>query len=185
MIDLSTRRFVVDSDQEGINTLYGLYDLIKEIINPEFVICEIGSYKGVSSALFAEHVKHIFCIDPWKIYWDGIPGGVLEHETIHNAEFEFDKRMASYKNYTKIKKTSEEAVNDFKDGSFNLIYIDGSHKYENVKNDILTWKNKVVDGGYICGHDSNLFDVIKAIDETIGIKNIKTFSDSSWYFKKE
>ena len=49
--------------------------------------------------------------------------------------------------------TFDEAVRLFQDDSIDLLHIDGSHLYEDVKHDFLTWKNKVKKDGVIFFHD--------------------------------
>jgi hypothetical protein len=51
------------------------------------------------------------------------------------------------------KKWSLEAVNEFDDGYFDLIYIDADHNFDSVVNDINSWLPKVKKGGVISGHD--------------------------------
>jgi hypothetical protein len=50
-----------------------------------------------------------------------------------------------------------------------LAFIDGDHSYEQVKQDILTWKRKVRRGGLLAGHDYNAAfpDVMRAVNETL------------------
>ena len=52
-----------------------------------------------------------------------------------------------------LRMTFDEAVLLFTDASIDLLHIDGSHLYEDVKHDFLTWKNKVKKDGVIFFHD--------------------------------
>lgn len=45
---------------------------------------------------------------------------------------------------------------DFTDKSFDLVYIDADHSYQNVSNDITAWLPKVKPNGVLCGHDCQL-----------------------------
>lgn len=68
---------------------------------------------------------------------------------------------------------SAEVVKNIKDGSLDLVFIDGDHSYDAVKHDIMEWGKKVRNGGLLCGHDySHTHEgVIRAVDELIGKKN--------------
>lgn len=48
---------------------------------------------------------------------------------------------------------SFDAVKDFPDHTFDFIYIDGSHLYEDVKRDLNDWLPKLKEDGIMCGHD--------------------------------
>lgn len=178
MIDLNTRRFDKVHDAEGVNLLYGLNDLIKENVQPNYIICEIGSFRGVSSSLFAEFCKVLYCIDPWKPYSNDID--VVNNGMINDAEKEFDDRSQNYKNIIKRKDTSQASCTTFENNYFDLVYIDGSHSYQDVKNDIINWLPKIKQSGFISGHDFYHKSIKQAISETIGLDDIKTYSDSSW-----
>ncbi len=53
-----------------------------------------------------------------------------------------------------IKAWSTEAVERFADNSLSMLYIDGSHLYEGVKEDFEVWSSKVVVGGVVAFDDS-------------------------------
>ena len=49
--------------------------------------------------------------------------------------------------------TSRVASSIFKNESVDLVFIDGNHVYEHIREDILLWLPKIKDGGMIFGHD--------------------------------
>jgi hypothetical protein len=48
-----------------------------------------------------------------------------------------------------------------------MVFIDGSHEYEDVKRDINVWKARLKKGGLLCGHDRNEPGVRRALDELL------------------
>ncbi len=170
---------------ENINELYGLKDLIDENITDQTIICEIGSFAGVSSELFSIYCKKIYCIDKWDAYYD-----VNSMEIMMEAENKFDKLINKYDNIIKLKMSSLEAVKLFPDEFFDIIYIDASHLYNDVKTDIINWLPKIKKNGIISGHDywtpspTDTRKMVKdAINDLFGNLNIKIYKDSSWLIK--
>ena len=67
-----------------------------------------------------------------------------------------------------IKDTSEKASNQFQNSSIDFMMIDAGHSYEDVRDDINFWYNKIKPNGTISGDDfgMNLFPgVTKAVNE--------------------
>ena len=180
------RMFFNENPDGNINTLHGLKDLIDENTNQNSIVCEIGSFAGVSSELFSLYCREIHCVDSWdshdEIWW--------MKDYIEKAEKLFDDVMSRSSNIKKVKKTSEEASKDYTDEYFDLVYIDGAHDYDNVKKDILNWLPKVKKDGIISGHDYYAFqsnvdtDVKKILDELFQGIEVKIYSDSSWSIRK-
>lgn len=87
---------------------------------------------------------------------------------------------------TPIQSDSVKAAELYKNNSIDFVFIDGSHIYENVRNDILAWLPKIKSGGYIGGHDldgpEEFNGVRQAVDEIFGAKNIEEFNPNwkSW-----
>jgi hypothetical protein len=52
-----------------------------------------------------------------------------------------------------IRETSVDAVKIFQDGFFDFVFIDASHDYKSVKEDLVNWFPKIKIGGVIMGHD--------------------------------
>ena len=180
----------------------GLVDLAKEIAKskPKLMV-EIGSYNGESLQIFRENLPEdcqIICIDPWENNYDATDPA-SEFTQMMTVESIFDKMFRQYKNVGKLKFYSYEVASMFADGSIDVLYIDGSHKYEIVKSDILKFLPKISKDGIISGHDyfieldtfNPLFfqeretslnirrEVRAACAETIGVPDM-TFKDTSW-----
>lgn len=165
------------------NSVEGLFEMIKDIVKPNFFMAEIGSFSGVSSELFARFVNYIYCID----IWNSDPNYIeIDAEKINQSFVNFTEMAKSYNNIGMVKKTSLKAVEGFNNESLDLVYIDGRHDYESVLSDIKAWLPKVKKGGWITGHDIDLkFSekegkrVFEAVTEMFG-NDYKTYPDTSW-----
>ena len=71
--------------------------------------------------------------------------------------------------YKHLRMTSIQASTLFKNQSLDFVFIDASHSYIDVKNDILAWKPKIKKNGILAGHDyrSSWPEVIRAVDELL------------------
>jgi hypothetical protein len=74
------------------------------------------------------------------------------------------------------------ASNCYKAGECDAVFIDASHKYEAVKEDIKAWYPKVKSGGLLCGHDFPELGVARAVIERFG-GNVGLLG-RCWYHKK-
>ena len=68
---------------------------------------------------------------------------------------------------------------------FDLIYIDGLHDYDNVKQDILQSLPLLQTGGIMSGHDfAEIYPGVRqAVEELAQNREIEIFSDTSWLIK--
>jgi hypothetical protein len=143
---------------------------------------EIGVHTGDFSQKILEIVspRELHLIDPWKHetsseYKNALYGGLAK-----NGQLEMDERYSNVcKRFEKEiqagivkihRDYSTDILNQFPDGYFDWIYIDGNHLYEYVKKDIELSLQKTRVGGYITGDDyadGNWWDggVKKAVDE--------------------
>jgi predicted O-methyltransferase YrrM len=177
-LETAYRMFGLKDDENGVNRTQGLFMLCNDIIKPDFTIAEIGSYAGVSSEVLALHCKKLYCIDTWEDWnHDGI---------IFQAMDLFDNMMSYYSHIDKLHMKGNEASNMFPDEHFDLVYIDASHWYDDVTNDINTWLPKIKSGGYLAGHDYiEGIDVLYAVNNYFGkTHSITRYPDSSWVIKK-
>jgi predicted O-methyltransferase YrrM len=147
-------------------------------------IVEIGVYQGRCTALWNVELINsqidyeYFAIDHFR--------GSAEHSknvdyfqlTINNLRPLLDKINI-------VQKASIEASKLMPNEYFDIVYIDASHDYKSVKEDILHWLPKVRQGGVICGDDYSprWLGVIRAVDETLGKVNRSGLRQ--WWKKKE
>lgn len=111
---------------------------------------EIGVAQGDHAKVLCEANPKLklFCID----IWDRYPGYNEFTDVITDYYNEAKEKLAPFK-CELIKKMSMDAVNDFKDGSLDFVYIDGGHDFKNIAMDISEWSKKVRVGGIVMGHD--------------------------------
>ena len=128
------------------------------------VCLEVGSFYGRSTTAMAEVAKVVYAVDTFRADGDG--SGQVE-----GAAHEFtilDSFCANTFGYTNIRiciGLSCEIAGTFDDSYFDLIFIDGSHEYEAVRDDISSWWSKVKQGGVMAFHDYGGWEVAKAVDE--------------------
>ena len=132
-----------------------LYDLASRC---KYDILEIGSWKGRSTVALGlgsrsnKNKPRILSVDPFT--------GSREHQESGLEINTFPEYIANIKKngltdiVTPMKMTSAEAITQYK-GRIGLLFIDGSHEYEDVKFDFLNWRKFTRRGDYIAIHDSN------------------------------
>ena len=144
---------------------------------------EIGVFRGEFTEIFCKAGLQIYAIDPWMGYVGAGRTEKVQEKQDTNYEHA-KKRLSRYKNCTIIRKTSMDALRDFKDNSLDFVYIDGDHRFKFIAEDIFEWENKVKSGGVVSGHDyffSNpkatnvICHVGPAVDAFIKIKGIDNF----------
>lgn len=152
-------------------------------------IVEIGVFGGEGSAAILAKVKnleHLYAIDPYmqdlmnegRKYWRASQENTDELYERVKARFEDESRI------TLIRKKSHEAIDDIPEVDF--IYLDGSHSYRVVKEDIRLYWEKVKPGGMLAGDDCHRRSVRKAVDEFGGCTLIPWRNGfRRWYRVKE
>src|SRR3989344_2151336 len=113
---------------------------------------EIGVYTGGFSETLCKVGLKLYPIDPWRLYPDYQKNTHCSQGEMEKQYEMVKKRMASY-DCVIMRKTSMEAIKDFKDGSLDFVYIDSNHSFKYIAVDIWEWSKKVKKGGIISGHD--------------------------------
>lgn len=136
-----------------------LYDRAKEM----GTILEVGSWKGRSvHALLLGCQGPVFAIDHFK----GNPSelkGKHQEATYNDISQTFFENVGHFSNLAMLKMNSQQAVQLFADKSIDMIFIDGEHTYEAVKQDLALWIPKCKK--LLCGHDFNMVGVKQALSD--------------------
>lgn len=132
-------------------------------------VLEIGSFLGKSTAFFAKRVDKVICVDPFVMWAEGMKN----NDAIHHGGADFFEQFVSnmkeegvYEKLDIIRLPSQDAIEsvraNYPDG-VDLIYIDGAHDLNSVKDDIELyepWAKKVISGD---DFDANWFGVVQAV----------------------
>lgn len=142
-------------------------------------VLEIGSWKGRSTHAILSGCKgRVVAVDHFR----GSEGEDYAHAEAKAEDLpvykEFMRNVGHFTNLTVMKVSSKEAKEVLKDQNFDMIFIDGEHTYEGVKEDIALWKDnaKVI----LCGHDycPQWPSVMAAVDESLKKTGV---TGSIWY----
>jgi tetratricopeptide (TPR) repeat protein len=142
-------------------------DLLKDCA-PRLAILEIGSYMGSSLLTWANAIKRlhggtatVVCVDPWGI-GDTAPQyeKAMADALVTNQAYEIFLHHASLvpENVTvePIRDLSENALPRLREGTFDIVYIDGCHYFREALFDMQEGRRLVKDGGILCGDDLEL-----------------------------
>lgn len=146
---------------------------------------EIGSHKGRTTINVANNFKNlkIFTFDlPPNFDLENLKFKLVkkDHELIQS----YREKELYYKKYQNLSKNmthlyGDSAEYDFTKykNFFDLIFIDGSHKYENVISDSYKSFDMLRNNGTIVWHDYTIdhIDVVKAVNKFGKDKNIKIY----------
>jgi GT2 family glycosyltransferase/cephalosporin hydroxylase len=132
------------------------YDLMRELAPDVFV--ELGVKQGESYFAFcqsaAENKINVRCygVDSWL-------GDIQTGELDPEIQREVEVYNGRYSSFSELKPTLfAEALKDFPDATIDLLHIDGTHTYGDVKTDFESWLPKLSPGGIILFHDVMLRD---------------------------
>ena len=192
-------------DSLALNTLVNKSNLVG---------AEIGVGTGINALSILENldIKRLYLIDPYADFFTVVSesdridkNGVVKtsrrivfnnmkypHIHIDSNSFCKEGAIETVKEYSDkiiwIYDISSEAVNKIYDNELDFVYIDGNHKYEYVKQDIILYRDKVKKGGLVSGHDFDRDYVEKAVREVVkeniyyGKSNSRANLDW-WYIK--
>lgn len=131
-------------------------------------IVEIGSYLGRSTRALLDHTSgEVYAIDDWK----GPRDVYLTKQQRRDLFYQFIKNTDWINRQHKLHVVSCDHANipiSMENIKPDMVFIDGSHEYEDTKRDIEYWLPRIVPGGLISGHDINFDTVQQAVEEVFG-----------------
>src|ERR1017187_2525784 len=131
-------------------------------------ILEIGSWAGASAVTWAMALREarasgtVTCVDPWLPYFDAEDERDRHYRDMNDAArdgliaqlFEHNIRCAGVADMIRQRRGySQNVLPELPSGQFDIVYIDGSHRFEDVRFDIQQAKRLLRGGGTICGDD--------------------------------
>lgn len=153
-----------------------------EMLPKNSVGVEIGVHLGDFSQQILEVIypKELHLVDPWEHHTSDTYKNAWYGGKVKNGQKEMEERYANVcarfdpeirRDKVKVHRGySTDILDQFPDGFFDWVYIDGNHLYENVKKDIELSFRKIKVGGFLTGDDytdSGWWEggVKKAVDE--------------------
>jgi predicted O-methyltransferase YrrM len=167
-----------------------IYKSVVDQADDDSLFVEIGSFKGRSSAFMAVEIANsgkkikFDCIDPMKPMSHYVDSADKDPEEFkgYNSE-DFHSRLEQANGYYNLlQMTSDEAVNQYEDGSIDFIMIDGDHTYEAVKRDIINYFPKMRPGGLMTGDDAFAQDIQRAFNDAITELGVEGNIDGIHFF---
>lgn len=178
---------------EGWFTFPYLYSQLVLALPQNGTFVEIGSWKGQSLAFFIvesinqKKTLNIHAVDTWA----GSDEHKSETSVVSDTLFDtFKQNIAPVADhFTPHRMTSAQASRLFAPLSIDAVFIDASHAYADVKEDLQLWYPKVKSGGFVSGHDYSQAwpGVIRAVNDFYSTRRneVIQFGDElSWIARK-
>lgn len=156
-------------------------DLLRELVDPAAaVVLEIGSLLGGSARFWAGHcpAAQVLCVDPWLDVVDVADRPFLEHvpeltdfllgrvdglfDVFLASNWELRDRITPLRGFSPDRLASVHAAGVEPD----VVYVDGSHVYEDVIADLSTARALFPDA-MLCGDDYDWPAVAAAVDYVV------------------
>jgi predicted O-methyltransferase YrrM len=165
------------------------------------IIVEIGVQFGRSLMYLAHKAIQekrpdirIVGVDPWIVDrnrninvegWGG-PEFSRQRKFIDPMAYAVNEMTAhapsEYARVELMRLTSVEASEKFEQNGVHMVFIDGDHRYEQVKRDIEVWLPKIRSGGVLAGHDYGGYETVRrAVREAF---STYTCRKCSWWVRR-
>lgn len=144
----------------------------------EINVLEVGSWAGASTITWATAIQKagiggsVHCVDIWKPYFDLNVNQAPLYRAMDTAartgdileQFKRNIHEAGVQNIvTYTIGDSKNVLPRLEAGRFQIVFIDASHKYEDVLFDVQEAQRLVADGGIVCGDDLEL--LVSSVDQ--------------------
>lgn len=157
-----------------------LYLTARATPRQDVVLCEIGSWLGKSSYVLARALDGkpnsvLYCIDPFDGSGDTLSQPTYNNARAHSSKSLLDQFTENMQRFGTLDRiciipSSSQQANETFSRQIDLLFIDGNHDYEAVRDDFLLWSPRVRPGGWIVFHDvgsSHLSGPKRVVEEFI------------------
>jgi hypothetical protein len=131
--------------------------LVENLKPSSFV--ELGTHYGYSYFCFCQHVASLKLLTSCVAVdtWTGDEHAGFYDESVFSIVKGIN--AANYSGFSRLlRATFDDAVDDFSDGSIDLLHVDGRHRYEDVKHDFETWRSKLSNRSVVLFHDTQVHE---------------------------
>lgn len=150
-------------------------------------VVELGVYHGRSTLFMAEslwaagnHDARVYAVDTWgrngptKWNWTSSDYDTFVGHLNATGDAGLLVDVCPF--------DSGEFAEKFADSQCDLVFLDASHEYEDVRRDIQAWLPKVKPGGMLAGHDygGDHPGVVRAVDEAMIGRTVGHFHSVWW-----
>jgi predicted O-methyltransferase YrrM len=187
-------------DIRGWNSDDPIFDEIVEVLAPKTII-EVGSWKGRSAMHFAKasarFLTDIICVDTWLGGVDHVLASGSENDRLLDSVgcprlyHQFIRNFKDSPHAQRIYPIQNTSINGARILSHSkisaeIIYIDGSHEYSDVYDDMVAFWSLVSPGGIMFGDDFGFPGVGPAVTRFTIEQNLKfgVVRDNFWVITK-
>lgn len=179
------------ADFQGWNSNDPVFKKVIDEVNPR-VIVEVGSWKGMSAIEMSKHTKaKIYCIDTWlgaEEFYTMPPSPERDLLKKHGYPQVYYQFLSNIIHAGCVEQIEPMPMTSRMGAKLcpmaDVIYIDASHEYQDVKEDLASYWQKLNTGGIMFGDDygNTTFPGVKqAVDE---FGNAQIINNWFWIIKK-
>ena len=166
------------------------YRTRKKFLNalPKGARCAEVGVSGGSNALDIVQIcrpRRLYLIDCWEQFSDKpcVQRQDRNNEKLDAIYENVKSKFSVYRNVNIVRKYSLDGMSIFADKSMDWIYLDASHQYEDILQDMRMAQHKIKSGGVLCGHDyvkeGKNKGVYKAVNEFLKDNNFELHATSA------
>ena len=155
----------------------------KSHFNEPISAVEVGVDRGDNALSILQNVpiRKMYLIDPYVIFFEK-SSNMGRNDDFPKTEFVAKEKLEAYKDKCIWLKQRSDEVNL---SPVDFVYVDGSHEYENVINDLDYFWSILNPGGILSGHDWQSPGVRRAVQEFSKKMNLKiNLQKPDWWFEK-